>query len=76
MQHGAERSDAGAGSNKNGIAQRRPQDEIAERALAADFVALFHIAEKIRHEAVLHPVQAEREAIVLTRRARRWSRRG
>src|SRR6266849_2969534 len=67
MQHGAERRDAGTGCDKDGIAQRRPQNEVAERPLAADFITLSHVAEKIRHEAVLHAVEAESEAIVVSR---------
>ena len=38
----------------------------------ADLFAHFHVAQKIRHEAILHPVEAEREAIVLSR----WGRDG
>ena len=68
MQHGAKRRHAGSGGDEDGIAQRRPQDEIAERPLAADRFAYFHVTEEIRHEAVLHPVEAECKAIVLSRR--------
>ena len=48
--------------------KRRPQDEVAERPLAADLFAYVHVTEEIRHEAVLHPVEAECKAIVLSRR--------
>src|SRR5882724_11552984 len=68
MQHGTERSDTGAGGDEDGIAQRWTQDEIAERPLAGDVIALFHVAEKIRHEAVLYPVEAESESGVLSGR--------
>ena len=50
--------------------KRRSQDEVSERPLAGDLFSLFHVAEKIGHEAVLHPVEAEREAIVLSGRGR------
>ncbi len=50
---------------KTRVAQWRPQDEVAEWSLAADFFTLFHVAKKIRHEAVLHAIQAESKAVVL-----------
>ena len=39
-----------------------------KRPLAGDLFTLFHVAQKIRHEAVLHPVEAEREAVVVSGR--------
>ncbi len=68
VQHRTERRDSGAGGDEQGIAQRRPQDKVAEWSLAADFFILFHVAKKIRHEAVLHPVQTESQSVVLSGR--------
>src|ERR1700730_10032748 len=68
MQHGTERRNTGAGRDEDGVAQWRPQDEVAERPLAADFLALFHVAEKIGHKAILHPTQTKCEAVVVSRR--------
>ena len=68
LQHRAERCDAGTGRDKNGIAQRRTQDEVAERPLSANFLTFIHVAKKIRHETILYAVQAERETVVISRR--------
>src|SRR3984893_7497130 len=70
MQHGTERCDTRAGGDKDGIVQGRPQDKVTERPLASDFLAFFDVAEKVRHEAVLHAVQAESKPVFVFRRGR------
>ena len=68
MEHGTERRDPCAGSNENRIAHGRAQDEIAEWPLTAYFLAFFHVAKKIGHEAVLHAVQTQGELVAVRRR--------
>src|SRR5205085_5080217 len=54
VQHGAERRNACPGCNQDGVAQWRTQNEIAKRTLTGNLFALFHVTQKVRHEAVLH----------------------
>src|SRR5207249_4476209 len=65
VQHGTKRSNTCAGSNKDGVADWRVQNEITKRTLATDFFAFPHVAQKVRHEAVLNSIETESESIVL-----------
>src|SRR5580692_4319634 len=67
LQHGAERGDSGTGGDENRIAHGRAENEITERTLAVDLVTFLHVAKKVGHEAVLHPVQAQGELVVAIR---------
>ena len=62
MEHGAEGSDARAGRDEDCIAHRWPQNKIAEWSLTPNLLVFFHSAQKVGHEAVLHAIEAEREA--------------
>ena len=66
MEHRAEGSDARAGGDEDRIAHRWPQNKIAEGSLTPNLLAFFHIAQKVGHEAVLHAIEAEREAGILS----------
>src|SRR6266851_6157621 len=66
VQHGSERCDTRAGRDKDSVARGRAQDEVTKRSLTADFLTLFHVAEKVRHKAILHAIQAECEAVVVS----------
>src|SRR6266849_2180206 len=68
MKHRSERRNARPSGDKDRVAQGRAQDEIAEGPLAGNLGAFPHVAEKVRHEAILHPVKAESEAVVRSRR--------
>src|SRR5437870_11467097 len=70
VQHRAKRRDARAGRNENRVAYRRAQDEVTERALATNLILFFHVAEKVRHEPVLHAIKTECEARIVSR----WGR--
>jgi hypothetical protein len=49
---------------------RRMQNETAKRSLKRNFRTFFKIAEIVRHESILHAIQAESEASIF-RRGRR-----
>src|ERR1700732_3276209 len=65
VQHRTEGCDAGSRRNKNRVLQRRPQNKIAEWTLAGNLVSFFHGAQKVRHEAILHAIEAEYEMLVI-----------
>ena len=69
VQHRAERSDARASRNEEGVAHGRVQNEVTEWSLQGNLFTFLHVAEKIGHEPILHSIQTESEAIVLG-----WSR--
>src|SRR5580658_1476666 len=65
VQHGAERSDPCARSHERGVAERWAQDEISERPLERDMRAFFEAAEIVRHESIVHAIQAKGDVPVL-----------
>src|ERR1035438_3062862 len=70
VQHGTKRRDAGSGRNEYGVTQGRMQNKIAERPLKRDRGACVETAEIVRHEPILHPIQAEGDMSVGGRRRR------
>src|SRR3954451_2529454 len=69
VQHGTEGSDAGTGCDEDSFAHRGAKNEITKWPLARNLVALVHVAEKIRHEAVLHAIEAQGKVAIC-----RWRR--
>src|ERR1700688_1775386 len=53
VQHGAEGSDARSSRDEDRIAQRRPQNEIAERSLKGNLRAFVESAKMVRHKTIL-----------------------
>src|SRR5258708_21516578 len=70
VQNRSKGSDAGSRGDEHRVPQRRTEDEAAEGTLKSDFLALCHVAEVVRHEAVLDTIQAECETTVVRRRRR------
>src|ERR1700676_3732072 len=64
-QHGAKRRDPGSSRNEHSVAQGWTQNEIAKRSLKRDRRAFIEAAEIVRHESILHAIQAESEVSVL-----------
>src|ERR1700678_1233086 len=69
VQHGAEGGDPGPGGNKHGVAQWRPQNEIAKWALERNLRAFAQIAEIIRHESIRNAIQTKTNSSIVG-----WSR--
>src|ERR1700741_4215742 len=65
VQHRAKRGNTSSCRDEDGVAQGRMQNEIAERALEPDLRSFRETAKMVRHEAILHAVQAERYVSVL-----------
>ena len=68
VQHRPERRNPGSRSDHQSIPQRRPQNEIAERTLKRNLGPFAQIAQVIRHEPVLHAIQAKSKPPILRRR--------
>src|SRR5208282_2235137 len=64
VQHGAEGRDSGSGGDEHGISERRSQNKIAERSLKLDVGAFVETAQIVRHESIVHAVQAEGDVSV------------
>src|SRR5260370_2963949 len=65
VQHGAEGGDPGSSGNEHGVTQRWTQNEVAERPLKRNLRAFLEIAEIVRHESILHAIEAEGDVSVL-----------
>src|ERR1019366_4630405 len=76
VQHGTKRRDSGSRGNEHGVTEGRAQNEIAERSLKRDLRARVEIAEIVRHESILHAIQAEGDAAILGRWRRNRIRTG
>src|SRR5260370_6806294 len=76
VQHGTKRRNAGSRGYEHGVTQGWAQDEIAERSLKRNLRAFVETAEIVRHESILHAIQAEGDAAVLGRRRRNRIRAG
>src|ERR1700678_2092211 len=70
LQHRTKRSDPGSCGDEHGATRLRMQNETAKRSLKRNFRTFFKIAEIVRHESILHAIQAESEASIF-RRGRR-----
>src|SRR5207237_487016 len=68
VQHRTKRRNTCSGCNEDGVAQRRTKNKISERPLTANVLALFHVAQKVRHETVMYSIETEGEMVIVRRR--------